>query len=188
MLNMSTVAGVMMIGTLTLGCGAGAPTKRTAADGNATAAARTPVALSGCLQVGGVGPAGYVLRNVRIEDGSGTDPQRQATTPAPQGITEGSWVRLVGGEELRAHAGRRVAITGMVTNTGESTIGTAGSSGNPTPGGRSQAASDEHYSSKVKKEVGPIGSESLANGTAPELKVAGIKDLGEECRDQSIRR
>jgi hypothetical protein len=141
------------------------------------------VRLSGCVEVGGTAIAGYVLKRVHIEGNDG-DPAHQLTAnPAPAGIVEGSWVRLTGGRELRALAGHRVLVSGVVVDTGRNTVGTAGvSSGVVLPSGDvSQAASNDRYWVKVKKEAGPIARESIANGTAPEVKVTEIKDLGETC-------
>jgi hypothetical protein len=145
--------------------------------------------LSGCLEAGAAGASTYVLRNVRFDPPGTTDPHRNTTTPAPEGITEGSWVRVVGAENLQAQVGRRVAVTGTVTDHGGNSIGTAGTSGTSLPSGdRSQAASTDHHSTKVKKESGRIARESMADGTAAEVQVTQVRDLGEPCRDASIRR
>jgi hypothetical protein len=127
-----------------------------------------------------------VLRYVRLEAPGAADPHRNTTTSGSDGITEGSWVRLVSAENLEAQIGRRVTVSGVVTDDGANTIGTAGSSGTVLPSGeRSQAATDEHHSAKVKKEAGRIARESMANGTAAEVRAVQVKDLGEPCRPAS---
>jgi hypothetical protein len=181
-------------GALAMGCGRGAdenapkPTPPPAAAEPSPASPPAQVSLSGCLEAGAAGAGTYVLRNVRFDPPGGSDPHRN-TTSGQDGITEGSWVRLVAAENLQPQIGRRVAVTGIVTDQGANTIGTAGSSGTVLPSGdRSQAASTEHYSTKVKKESGRIGRESMANGTAAEIRAAQMKDLGEACQDAGIRR
>jgi hypothetical protein len=144
--------------------------------------ARATVALTGCVQPG-TGD-GWVLQQVRFQgDKAGTDPQRHTQTSQAHGITEGSWVRLApGDQDLRSFAGQRVNLSGTITDNGANTIGTAGTPGVATPSGdRSQAASDEHYSEKVKKEAGRIGRESMANGTAAEVRVEQVQGTGERC-------
>jgi hypothetical protein len=144
--------------------------------------------MSGCLEAGAVGPTTYVLRYVHLDPPGAADPHRNSTSN-PDGITEGSWVTLVSAENLESKIGRRVAVSGVVSDDGRNTIGTAGSSGRDRPSGdRSQAASGEHHSQKVKKEAGPIARESMANGTAAEITVMEVKDLGEACPDRAIRR
>jgi hypothetical protein len=143
------------------------------------------VGLSGCLEVG-PGTDQYVLRSVRFEPDH-ADPQRDTTAPGAQqvGITEGAWVRLDGrerAEELRKYAGLRVTVTGMVTDRGNNTIGTSGAAGVPNAAGdTSQAASQGHYSEKVKQEAGRIGRDSMADGTAPQVKVTALQSTGERC-------
>jgi len=139
------------------------------------------VSLSGCVELSGTAIGGYVLQRVHVEGQAGQDPQRTSSYP-PTGIVDGSWVRLTGARDLPALAGRRVLVSGVIVDTGWNTIGTSSASGVVLPSGDvSLAASDEAYWKKVKKEAGPIGRESIAAGTAPEVKVTEIKDLGETC-------
>ena len=138
------------------------------------------VRLSGCVERSGTAIGGYVLQKVHIEPRDGQNPQ-QASTHPPTGIVEGSWVRLTGTRDLPALAGRRVLISGLIVDSGRSTIGTSVSGVVLPSGDVSQAASDEPHWKKVKKEAGPIGRDSIAAGTAPEVKVTEIKDLGETC-------
>jgi hypothetical protein len=139
------------------------------------------VALSGCLEAA-PGNDQYVLRNVRFEPRAG-DPQATTTTPGGHGITEGAWVRLDGnGQDLGSHLGERVTINGTVADDGRNTIGTAGSPGVQTPAGEtSQAASSEHHSEKYKQEAGRIARESMADGTAAQVKVQQITGTGDRC-------
>jgi hypothetical protein len=145
------------------------------------------VALSGCVE-GAPGTDQFVLRQVRFEpqeDGS----QRETTAPPTPGITEGSWVRLDGAdhaEELRQHAGQRVMLTGIIADTGRNTIGTAGTSGNETVSGdKTEAASRKDYPDKYAAEAGRIARESMANGTAAEVRVTALQSTGERCGSES---
>lgn len=147
-----------------------------------------PVQLSGCIE-SAAGTSGYVLRNVRFEPRLTGDSQADTTTPTNAGITEGSWVRLhAGDQDLTHYAGQRVNVTGTIIDDGANTIGTAGTAGVQTPSGdRSQAgASGEHHADKQKAEMGRIARESLANGTAAEVRVQQIQ-RGEGKCDSSIR-
>jgi hypothetical protein len=173
---------------LLAGCGGSdaANEERRAAGPQSTApeaSARATVVLTGCIE-----PAPgdrYLLRQVQFQgDRAAADPHRTTTAPAALGITEGSWVRLAPGEQdLRTLAGQRVTLTGEITDSGQNTIGTAGTPGVTTPAGNaSQAASKEHHSEKVKTEVGRIGRESMANGTAAEIRVQQVQGTGERCQ------
>ena len=139
------------------------------------------VALSGCLEAA-PGTNRYVLRNVRFEPRAG-DPHATTTTSGGHGITEGAWVRLDGGDRtLNSYLGQRVTLTGVVTDDGRNTIGTAGSPGVQTPAGdTSQAASREHHADKIKKEAGRIARQSIADGTAAEIRVTNITGTGDRC-------
>ena len=145
-------------------------------------AAMATVSLSGCLEAA-PGTDRYVLRNVRFEPRAKGDPQRTTTTAGGHGITEGAWVRLDGGHaNLQDLLGQRVRLTGAVTDDGRNTIGTAGTTGVETPSGdTSQAASPEHHSDKVKKEAGRIARESMADGTAAQVRVQEISGTGDRC-------
>jgi hypothetical protein len=176
----------MMIAGAMAGCGGsdGANDEIRAHAPRGTAAEQQPaaiVSLSGCLQAA---PADnqYVLRNVRFEPRAG-DPQVATTTPGGHGITEGAWVRLDGsGQDLSSHLGQRVIVSGTVADDGRNTIGTAGATGVQTPAGdKSQAASSEHHSEKTKQEAGRIARESMADGTAAQVKVQRISGTGERC-------
>jgi len=144
--------------------------------------AQAMVSLSGCIEVA-PGPRQYVLRNVRFEPHQSADPHRHSTSAGAHGITEGAWVRLdAADQDLASKAGRRVTLTGVITDSGRNTIGTAGTSGAPTPAGdASQAASTEHHSDKVKSEAGRIARESMADGTAAEIRVKRVDASGEKC-------
>jgi hypothetical protein len=140
------------------------------------------VALKGCVEPG-PGTSQYVLRHVQFTGEAAPDPHRNTTTQAGGAITENSWVRLsADGKDLAKFAGQRVTMTGVVVDTGQDTIGTAGTQGVQTPSGdRSRAAEDEHYSSKVKEEAGRIGRESMSNGSSAEVRVSSIEGTGEHC-------
>lgn len=151
-------------------------------------ASYAPVQLSGCIEAG-PGRAEYVLRNVRFEPRSQGDAQADTTTSANHGITEGAWVRLHGGDQdLTAYAGQRVSVTGTIMDDGANRRGAAGTSGVTTPSGdKSQAAATgEHHSDKQKMEAGRIARESLATGTAAEIRVQKIQSTGDKC-EQAVR-
>jgi hypothetical protein len=145
------------------------------------------IALTGCLEAA-PGKNQFVLRNVRFEPRAG-DPHATTTTPGGQGITEGAWVRLDGsGQDLSRHLGERVLIKGTIEDDGRNTIGTAGTAGLQTPAGdTSQAASHDHYSEKYKQEAGRIARESMADGTAAEVKVREVSGTGDRCVPPSTR-
>jgi hypothetical protein len=166
-----------------IGCG-GMDPGRTAEQG----ASYAPVQLSGCVEPG-PGSAQYVLRNVRFEPRQQGDSHADTTTAANHGITEGAWVRLRRGDhDLTPYLGQRVKVTGTITDDGANTRGTAGTSGVQTPSGdRSQAsATGEHHSDKQKMEMGRIARESMADGTAAEIRVQQIQGTGDKC-DPSLR-
>jgi hypothetical protein len=147
-----------------------------------------PVQLSGCIDTA-PGQSGFVLRNVRFEPRQQGNAQADTTSPTNAGITEGSWVRLQGGDQnLEQFAGKRVNITGTIVDDGANTIGTAGTAGQQTPSGeRSQAgAAGEHHSDKQKLEMGRIARESMANGTTAEIRVQQVQAASGAC-DPSIR-
>ena len=144
--------------------------------------AQATVSLSGCIEVA-PGPRQYVLRNVRFELHQSADPHRDTTSAGAHGITEGAWVRLdAADQDLASRAGRRVTLTGVITDNGRNTIGTAGTTGAATPAGdTSQAASTKHHSGKVKSEAGRIARESMADGTAAAVRVKRVDASGEKC-------
>ena len=150
------------------------------------AQAQATVSLSGCVEAA-PGAQQYVLRNVRFEPRGSGEPNASTTTSGAHGITEGAWVRLHAGEQnLGSHAGQRVRITGVIVDNGQNTIGTAGSSGTPNVAGdKSQAASPEHHSDKVKAEAGRMGRESMADGTAAQIRVQQVQASGERCLQES---
>ena len=165
------------VGLLSWGCSDEVPPR--ASDERPTAG-RT-VTLTGCV-AGAVEPDAYRLNRIRIDAGHSPTPDLPQAPPVP-GITEGAWVRLEGGApDLSRLLGRRVRLTGQVAETGANTIGTAGAWGTEVPSGdKSQAASDEHYAEKQKKEAGRIARQSLANGRAAKLRVIEVTDLAERC-------
>lgn len=178
-------------GTIALACVAlmaacggddGANDERRAQSSAASSPAAAMVSLSGCVETG-PGTNQLVLRNVRFEPRQG-DPHANSTTPGAHGITEGAWVRLEGEDQnLEQYLGQRVALTGSITDDGRNTIGTAGTAGEPTPSGdRSQAASSADTEEKQAKEMGRIARESMANGTAAEIKVQQVHPTGDRCQ------
>ena len=152
---------------------------------DADAGRRQTVALTGCVEAG---PGGnqYVLRHVQI-----VPPAEQRTDTATAGaltITAGSSVRLKMSDsnDLKSQLGRRVSVTGTITDDGRNTMGTTGNARSPEQAeprtDASRAAADEHHAKKVAKEAGPLGQQSLANGVAPEMAVERVNGTGEECK------
>jgi hypothetical protein len=138
------------------------------------------VVLSGCIQAA-PGTDRYVLRHVRFEPRTDGDPHNSTTAAGAHGITEGAWVRVVG-EGLNTYLGQRVVLKGRITDDGRSTIGTAVTPGIQTPSGdSSKAASSEHYAEEQKREMGPIARESMANGTAAEVRAHEVTATGNDC-------
>jgi hypothetical protein len=165
-----------------------------ASDHRGTAAPAEPVAsqgtqqmvrLSGCLEPSGM--AAYILQRVHVEDREGQNPHR-TTNHAGAGLVEGSWVRLSGTRDLRALAGHRVIVSGVLVDPDQRAVGTGGVTGVVLPSGDvSRASTNEFYWTKVKKEAGPIARRSLAAGAGPEIQVTEIKDLGEACHEAENR-
>ena len=183
---------LMISGAIVAGCGGsdGANDDRraqqpqsTQPEGAQSAAAQATVALTGCVEAA-PGTNQYVLRNVQFTSAQGSNPHRSTTTPGGHGITEGSWVRLDAADrDLDQFLGQRVRMTGSIADSGRNTIGTAGSSGNQLPSGdRSQAASAEDHSDKVRAEAGRIARESMANGAAAQVTVSAMEGTGERCQ------
>jgi hypothetical protein len=156
-----------------------------AGDHRATAARAEPVAsqgnqqavrLSGCVELAGM--ASYILQRVHVEGGEGQNPHR-TTNHQGGGLVEGSWVRLSGTRDLRALAGHRVIVSGVLVDPDQRAVGTGGVTGVVLPSGDvSRASTNEFYWTKVKKEAGPIARNSIAAGAGPEIQVTEIKDLG----------
>jgi hypothetical protein len=171
---------------LTSGCGS----KGSNRGGNASSGApvgsqgrQHAVRLSGCVELSGTGMASYILQRVHVESADGQDPHRTTYHPGAR-IVEGSWVRLSGGPDLRALAGRRVQVSGVLVDPGQRAVGTTSASGVVLPSGDvSRASTNEFHWTKVKKEAGPIAQRSIAAGASPEIQVTEIKDLGEPCHE-----
>ena len=167
------------------GCGS-----KDATDRGGSAARPEPVAsqgnqhavrLSGCVELSGM--ASYILQRVHVEGRQGQDPHRTTNHPGG-GIVEGSWVRLSGTRDLRALAGHRVVVSGVLVDPDQRAVGTEGAAGVVLPSGDvSRASTNEFYWTKVKKEAGPIARSSIAAGAGPEIQVTEIKDLGEACHE-----
>jgi hypothetical protein len=148
--------------------------------------------LTGCVQAGPL-ETKYVLANVQT--GREADQQGQTSDRASDRssgtITVGSMVQLRSDNEreLQKYVGQQVSVTGRLIDSGASTIGTSGAKGNPTAqGDRSLAAeTGKHHSEKAREEAGPIGRESMANGTAPIVQVERINPTGQQCGAGSAR-
>ena len=161
--------------------GSTAPPEPVASQGS-----RHAVRLSGCVELSGM--ASYILQRVHVEDRQGQDPHRTTSHPGG-GIVEGSWVRLSGTRDLRALAGHRVVLSGVLVDPDQRAVGTEGAAGVVLPSGDvSRASTNEFYWTKVKKEAGPIARNSIAAGAGPEIQITEIKDLGKDCHEASDHR
>jgi hypothetical protein len=160
---------------------------RTAID-NATDQPRQnqQLTISGCLGTG-VGTNQYMLMAVQLAPLGEQPSDAPSTTGNP--ITPDSQVRLTMNDrdQFDRLVGQKVTVTGRITDDGRNTIGTSGDGQTPAKGqveprdDRSQAASPQHHSEKVKEEAGPIGQHSMNNGTFPEMMVTKIDGTGERC-------
>ena len=143
------------------------------------------VAVSGCLGAG-TGTNQYVLYHVRPLP-LGSQPT-DVLTSANLTLSDNSAVRLSAHntEQLTPLVGQTVTVTGLLRDDGRNTIGTSGGPpvGANEPESRtdhSQAGTKQSYSEKVRKEAGPIGNQSISNGTFPELVVERISGTGQKC-------
>ena len=143
------------------------------------------IAVTGCLGTG-PGTNQFVLTQVRLAPLSSQP--TDALTSANLTLPQNSAVRLAlnEGEEVSTLVGQTVSVTGLLIHDGRDTIGTAGppaaaQSARESRTDRSEAASDQHYSDKVRKEAGPIGQDSMNNGTYPEMRVQQISATRERC-------
>lgn len=148
------------------------------------------ITVRGCI-TGAPGTKQLVLRDVRLEPRTPLDPHRDTTQTGDHGVTQGSYIRLQAGDhdgQIRKLAGERaqVTITGTLVDTGVSTIGTAGEGQEGHAGIRTRAAEDEHYAERVKKEVGPIGQVSMADGTPALLEVTQVQPTGQPCAHELV--
>lgn len=151
-------------------------------------AGREHVKLIGCIGTA-TGTTDLVLQDVRFDRAAGSD--NQNATGAGM-ISENSWVALEGiaRDELERHAGRQVEVTGALVDTTRAT-GTTGDENTATPstgpgvatpsGDKSQAATDQHYASKVAQEAGPGARNFMPPGPAPQIRVHEIKETGGTC-------
>lgn len=144
------------------------------------------LALTGCLGTG-PGTNQYVMTHVRPAPLA--EQPSDALSSANFNIPENSAVRLASNdtEQLTELVGQMVNVRGLLRDDGRNTIGTSGqpspSPNQPEPRtDKSQAAAgDQHHSDKVKQEAGPIGTQSMNNGTYPELTVLQVRGTGQKC-------
>ena len=147
--------------------------------------------LTGCVQTGTL-ETQYVLQNVRTDEQAAQqrpneNQNRDPARPDDPAITPYSFVQLRAkdGSDLRQYLGQEVRITGIMTDTGASTIGTSGTQGtHKAPSGeKSMAGATDHSpSEKVKAEAGPIARDWNANGTAPIVRVESVSPTGRKCQ------
>lgn len=150
--------------------------------GNRANRAQQEVSLTGCVATGH-GNNQLMLHNVRSvspsDDGAG------ATAPGHTNIPENVPIRLAMNDaQVEGLVGYTVSVTGLLSD-GRNTIGTTSEPTGPNESesrvDRSQAATNQHHSDKVREEAGPIGTRAMNNGTFPELAVTRIDSTGEKC-------
>ena len=158
---------------------------RTAIDGSLDRnRQKMEIAVTGCLGAG-TGTNQYMLTHVRAVP-LGSQPS-DALSSANVAIPNDSAMRLSAKNEdqLTSLVGQTVTVAGLLRDDGHNTIGTSGHpAGENQPEPRtdqSQAATDQHHSEKVREEAGPIGNQSMNNGTYPELTVERINGTGQKC-------
>jgi len=158
---------------------------RTAIDGSLDRnRQKMEIAVTGCLGAG-TGTNQYMLTHVRAVP-LGSQPS-DALSSANVTIPDDSAMRLSAEneEQLTSLVGQTVTVAGLLRDDGHNTIGTSGRpAGENQPEPRtdqSQAVTDQHQSEKVREEAGPIGNQSMNNGTYPELTVERINGTGQKC-------
>lgn len=145
------------------------------------------LSVTGCLEAG-TGTNQFVLTHVHPAPLA--QQPSDALSAANLTIPENSAIRLSTGdeEELAKLTGETVTVTGILEHDGRDTIGTGGRQPvSPSEAeartDRSQAAATgQHHSDKVKQEAGPIGRQSMNNGTFPEMTVTDVKSSGKKCQ------
>lgn len=159
---------------------------RTAIDGSTNQQEeKRQIAVTGCLGIGS-GTQQFVLRHVRPVPLS--EQPSDALSSVNFTLPNNSAVRLTlnDDQEVTDLVGQTVSVTGLLTGTGADTIGTTGrppvvEQHPESRADRSQAATDQHHSEKVRQEAGPIGQDSMNNGTFPEMRVQKISGTGQKC-------
>jgi len=161
---------------------------RTAIDGSLDRnRQKMEIAVTGCLGAG-TGTNQYMLTHVRPVP-LGSQPS-DALSSANVTIPNDSSMRLSAKneEQLTSLVGQTVTVAGLLREDGRNTIGTSGhpaAANQPEPRtDQSQAATDQHHSEKVREEAGPIGNQSMNNGTYPELTVERVNGSGQKCSGQ----
>ena len=159
--------------------------------------AQQQMTLTGCVQTGTL-ETEYVLQNARTDEQASQQRRdenqtRDPARPDDPAITPYSFVQLRAEDSsgLRQYLGQEVRVTGIMTDTGESSIGTSGVKGtHEAPSGdTSMAGATEHSpSEKVAAEAGPIARSSMANGTAPIIRVENISPTGGTCSEAPTKR
>jgi hypothetical protein len=169
--------------------GCGGEQERTAIDGATNQPRQNQeMTISGCLATG-IGTNQYMVTAVQLAPLGEQPSDAPSNTQHP--ITPDSQVRLAYNDtdQLDRLIGQTVTVTGHISDDGRNTIGTSGSNQGHTPANgqltsrddKSAAATSQHHSGKVAQEAGPIGQQSMANGTFPEMRVTKINGSGEKC-------
>ena len=178
---------------LLVGCtqevGEGETQNRTPIDNATNQTKQNPeVSLTGCVTTG-IGTNQFMLRDVRPA-ALGEQPT-DALSHTGRDVPENTPIRLATGDrdQIEKLVGQTVSVTGRLSD-GRNTIGTTGDPkgpGQPEPRtDKSQAATDQHHSEKVREEAGPIGNRSMNNGTFPELTVSRVTGTGQKCEANRV--
>jgi hypothetical protein len=172
------VATVVAVAAVAAACGGGG-----VAGGQEGGSPRR-VKLDGCVQAA-PGIHQYTLQSV-LNPVTAAQPNGNASPQEPL-VPDGSWVRLTRrGEDLDQYLGRRVEVEGPVTDTGATTIGTAGQEDEKTKLRRaSPDASSTTDRSVPPSTVPPRGA--TANGIAPLIAVEQIRTIADTCLTEHER-
>jgi hypothetical protein len=137
------------------------------------------VKLDGCVQAA-PGNRQYVLQDVVLPGPPEQPVGNEALSQGPN-IPQGSWVRLKrGGDDLEQYLGKRVEVEGLISDSGRTTMGTAGNGDDQSKLRRaSPDASSTTDRSLPPSTVPPYGAS--ANGLAPEVTVERIKTVADTC-------
>jgi hypothetical protein len=141
------------------------------------------ISLTGCVSTG-VGTNQFMLYDVK--QASLAQQPTDALSATNSKIPENTPIRLAtaDADQIEKLVGQTVSVTGRLSD-GRNTIGTSGEprAANQTEprADKSQAATDQHHSDKVREEAGPIGNRSMNNGTYPELTVSKVTGTGQKC-------
>jgi hypothetical protein len=178
------IAGAVLLAGCTQEVGNGGTQNRTPIDNATNQQKQNPqVSLTGCVTTG-IGTNQFMLRDIR--PAALAEQPTDALSSTNSKIPDNVPVRLAmaDADEIEKLVGQTVSVTGTLSD-GANTIGTTGDQKGPGQTqprtDQSQAATPQHHSEKVREEAGPIGTQSMNNGTFPELRVTKVAGTGQKC-------